>query len=170
MKHKKNFRFFSPHTLYMDHVSDSATSKTKSPQNTSKTLLKSLLEHKKQNKNFRFFSPHTLYMGHVTNLTTSKTKSPQNTSKTPLKSFLEHKKQIKNFRFFSPHTLFMDPHRSSTPTTELQGHMPPYYRRHKYYLIAIKHKKKQIKIIYPTGKSAAHKTCSFSPIPYTWDM
>ena len=62
----------------------------------------------------------------------------------------------------------MDPYLSSTPTPEPLGNMPPYYRRHNYYLIAIKHQKNQTKIIYPTGKSAAHKTCSFSLIPYTW--
>jgi hypothetical protein len=64
----------------------------------------------------------------------------------------------------------MDPHLSSSPTPAPLGHMPPYYRRHNYYLIAIKHKKNQIEIIYPRGKSAAHKTCSFLPIPYTWGL
>ena len=114
--------------------------------------------------------PHTLYMGHVTDLATSKTKSPQNTSKTHLKSFLDHKKQKKNFRFFSPHTLYMDPHLSSTPTPEPQCHMPPYYRRHNSYLIAIRCKKNNLDIMCLRGKSAAHKTCSFSPIPYTWGL
>jgi len=259
----------------MGHVSDLATSKTKSPQNTSKTLLKSFLEHKKQKINFRFFSPHTLYMdlhlsstpspeplghmpwyyrrhnhyliailgkknqtkliyprgksaahktsrfrpylihgtcngfadlenqkspkhvqnhfkivfklletkkkfsiflphtlniSHVTDLATSNNKSRQNTSKTLLKSFLEHKKQKKNFRFFSPHTLYMEHHLSSTPTPAPLGHMPPYYRRHNSYLIAIRCKKNNLDIMCLRGKSAAQKTCSFSPIPYTWDM
>jgi hypothetical protein len=83
------------------------------------------------------FLPIPYTWSHVTDLPTSKNKSPQNTSKTLLKSFLKHKKQKKNFRFFSPHTLYMDPHLSSTPTPEPLNHMPSYYRRHNYYLIAI---------------------------------
>jgi len=71
----------------MGHVTDLATSKNKSPQNTSKTLLNSFLEHKNQKKIFQFFSPHTLYISYVKDLATSKTKCPQNTSKTLLKSF-----------------------------------------------------------------------------------
>jgi hypothetical protein len=64
----------------------------------------------------------------------------------------------------------MDPHLSSTPTPEPHGHMLPYYRRHNYYLIAIICKKNQTDIITLEGRSAAHKTRSFLPIPNTWDL
>jgi hypothetical protein len=64
----------------------------------------------------------------------------------------------------------MDPHLSSTPTPEPHGHMLPYYRRHNYYLIAIICKKNQTEIINLEGRSAAHKTWSFLPIPNTWDL
>jgi len=48
--------------------------------------------------------------------------------------------------------------------------MAPYYRRHNYYLIAIICKKNQTEIIYLRGRSAAHKTGSFLPIPNTLDL
>ena len=59
---KKKFEFFCPIPYTWHLETDLPTTKTKSPQNSSKTLLKSFLLHKKQKKNFRFFSPHTLHM------------------------------------------------------------------------------------------------------------
>ncbi len=47
-KQKKNFDFFLPIPYTWSHVTDLPTSKPKSRQNTSKTHLKSFLEHKKQ--------------------------------------------------------------------------------------------------------------------------
>jgi len=106
------------------HVTDLATSKTKIPQNTSKTLLKSFLNHKKQKKNFRFFSPHTLYMESCNGFADLEYQKSSNHVQNPFKIIFRAKETKKKFSiFFRPYLIHgppsvIDPH---TLTTQPYG-------------------------------------------------
>ncbi len=104
----------------MESLTDLPTSKTKSPQNTSKSLLKSFLEHKKQKKNFRFFSSHTLYMESCNGFADLENQKCPEHFQNPLKIIFTSLETKKKFSiFFAPYLIHgppsvIDPHTLTT--------------------------------------------------------